>query len=281
MFGTAMRVGPDAFTAVRTRPGVFVRALFVVWIGVPFVTFLVVYALDPGPLSSSTLLVMSLCPGIPLLLSTTRSARGAVHTAFTVLLITAMTEPMLIPLGSRLLHSIEPEASTVHPSAVLRVLLPTVFLPVALGYVARALWPRALPKLIFASDIVCVVGILGSGALIFIQAFPLMLEVPPRTIVAAFVITWADTALGYWSGWPSKDDQKALAFATALGNPALALVVIESVYPGYPAVAMVAVYLVVRAGALLPFELWLKRAHKRALDSDSELHAHPPRTPKR
>lgn len=259
MLGTAMRVGPDVLRDVRRAPWMFVRALLAVWAGVPLLTYAVVFLFDLGPLSSATLLVMAFCPGIPLLLSTARNVRGAVHTAFAVLLITALTEPLLIPLGSRLLHTMEPDARLVRSRDVLGVLVPTVYVPVVLGFFARWSWPRAVPKLILASDIVCVIGIAGSALLVFLQSLPLVLQVPPRSIAAAFVLTWADTALGYWAGWPSKQDQKALAFATALGNPALALVAIEAVYPGYPGVAMVATFLVVRAAALIPFELWLKR----------------------
>ncbi len=271
MAGTAMRVGPAALRDVRRTPWMFVRALFAVWIGVPILTYAVVFLFDTGPLSSATLLVMAFCPGIPLLLSTARNVRGAVHTAFAVLLITAMTEPLLIPLGSRLLHTIEPDARLVRSREILTVLVPTVFVPVGLGFLARGFFPRALPKLILATDVICVIGIAGSAMLVFLQALPLVMQVPLRSVAAAFVLTWADTALGYWAGWPSKQDQKALAFATALGNPALALVVIEAVYPGYPGVAMVAIFLVVRAAALIPFELWLKRM--RGDSFGSLLHA--------
>jgi hypothetical protein len=75
---------------------------------VPLVTILVVLAFDVRGLSASTLMLMAVCPGMPLLLDTTRSVAGAAGTAFGALLLTATIEPLLIPFWTRLLSAVHP-----------------------------------------------------------------------------------------------------------------------------------------------------------------------------
>jgi hypothetical protein len=49
---------------------------------------------------------------------------------------------------------------------------------------------------------------------------PVLGRVPLRAFAAAVVVTFGDTAIGYLSGWPRIEDQRAVAMASALGNPA-------------------------------------------------------------
>jgi len=91
-----------------------------------------------------------------------------------------------------------------------------------------------------------------------IQGAPLLRLVPLRAYAAAIIITIGDALIGFWVARPDPEDQKAVALATALGNPALALAVVETSYPDHTASALVAVYLIIRGVAITPFEWWLK-----------------------
>jgi predicted Na+-dependent transporter len=90
----------------------------------------------------------------------------------------------------------------------------------------------------------------------------LLWHVPLRAFAAALAITLGDALIGYWVARPDVEDQMAISLAVALGNPALAIAVVEASYPDHKASELVAVYLIVRAIAILPFELWLKRLEK-------------------
>jgi len=54
------------------------------------------------------------------------------------------------------------------------------------------------------------------------------------------------------------DEQKAIAAAAALGNPALVLIIVEVSYLEFEAVILVSVYIVLRAIAMLPLVWWLR-----------------------
>ena len=263
MFAGALRLGPASLRQVRRRPMLFVRTLAAVWIAVPLLTVAVVLAFDVSGLKATTLLLMSICPGMPLLVASTRSVKGAKDTAFVALLLTATIEPLLIPHWTRFLSVVHPGDLTVERRDVVAVLVPTVFIPVAVGFVIRQLAPRVAAALARLSEMIAVVGIVMDVLVVLIQGAPLLLRVPVRTFAAAVVVTLGDTAIGYLAGWPKMEDQRAIAMSSALGNPALALAVMEASYPGLTAGALIAVYLLIRALTMAPLEWWLKRSGGR------------------
>ncbi|HZM86647.1 MAG TPA: hypothetical protein VFF31_08825 [Blastocatellia bacterium] len=259
MFGAALRLGPGALRRVREHPRLFLRTFAVVWLLIPLFTLLVIYVFGVVGTSATLLLLMSVCPGTPSLLTFVRIARSSTKTAFVALVLTTATEPFLIPYWTRLLSRFHSVDLTVQPGEVLIVLVPTVFLPILLGFLVHKRSINKAAVLARASDYVDLVGTGASVAVILSQGFPLLLRVPPSAIAAIVVITAGDAALGFWAARPNLAEQKAIAAAAALGNPALALVVVEVIYHEIQAAVLVSVYVVVRAIAISPLVWWLRR----------------------
>jgi BASS family bile acid:Na+ symporter len=262
MFSGAVRLGLASLRQIREKPMLFLRTLLAVWVAVPVLTMLVVVAFDVRGMYATTFLLMAVCPGMPLLLATTRSVKGAMGTAFVALLLTATLEPLLIPSWTRVLSLVHPDDLTVGTRDVLAVLVPTVFIPVLAGFAVRRVAPGAAATLAHISERVAQIGIVADVLVVLIQGAPLLTHMPARAYGAAVVVTIGDGAIGYWSGWPNIEDQQAIATASALGNPALALAVIGTSYPGLQGGALIAVYLIVRTIAMLPFEWWLRRRNR-------------------
>lgn len=99
----------------------------------------------------------------------------------------------------------------VQPRQVLSVLLPTVFLPILLGFAVHRISAPTAEMLVPVSDVVDLVG----------------------------------------TARPNPAEQKAIA-AAALGNPALALIVVQVIYHQMKAAVLVSVYVAVRAIAVSP-----------------------------
>jgi BASS family bile acid:Na+ symporter len=264
MFGGALRLGPAVLRQIVQRPALFIRTLLAVWIAVPVLTTLVVLGLRVEGVSATVMLLMAGCPGIPLLLASTSTVKGAMSTAFVALVLTAATEPLLIPQWTRILSRFLPVDLTVQPIHILQVLVPTIFVPIVVGFVVRAfVSPRRSEALARLADCVYLIGIVGCILNSGVGAFPIASRIPLWSIFAAVLITVGDAVIGYWAGWPDHEDQKAIALAAALGNPALALAVAEVSYPDHRAAPLVAAYLVFHGAAILPVEWWLKRAAAR------------------
>ena len=172
--------------------------------------------------------------------------------AFVALLVTAATEPFMIPYWQRLLSKFLPIDLTVQPSDVLNVIVPTVLLPIVLGFLVRKISLRATEVLAPISDYIDLVGTVATIAVILYQGLPRLTYVPPVALVALVIITFGYAAFGFWVARPNLDEQKAIAAAAALGNPALALVIVEVSYLEWQAAVLVSIYIVVRAIAMAP-----------------------------
>jgi bile acid:Na+ symporter, BASS family len=240
----------------------FVRMLVVIWIAIPLFTALVIFGVGVVGTSATILLLMSVCPGLPNLLTWARIARSSITTAFVALLVTAATEPLMIPYWTRLLSRFLPMDFTVRPSHVLTVLIPTVFLPIVLGFVVRKISSRATAVLAPVSDFVDLAGTVATIAVVLFQGSPRLTYVPASVFVAIMIITFGYAAFGFWAARPNLDEQKAIAAAAALGNPALALIIVEVSYLEFEAVILVSVYIVLRAIAMLPLVWWLRYLKK-------------------
>ena len=258
MFGAALRLGPEALRRVKEHPRMFLRTFAAVWVGIPLLTVLVVYGFGVVGISATLLLLMSVCPGTPAILTFVRIARSSITTAFVALFLTTATEPLLIPYWTRLLSKFLPMDVTIKPGQVLTVLLPTVFCPIVVGFLVHKISINRAVVLARASDFVDLVGTGACIAVILSQGFPVLLRVPPSAIAAIVIITAGDAALGFWVARPNLAEQKAIAAALALGNPALALVVVEVIYHEIQAAVLVSVYVAIRAIAILPLVAWLR-----------------------
>src|SRR5262249_23480062 len=161
-----LQLGPEALRKVNEKPRLFFRTLGVIWIAVPLFTALVILALGLVGTSATLLLLMSVCPGLPGLLTLARIARSSIATAFVALFLTAARGPIMITYWTRLSSNFLPVDLTVQPRQVLNVLLPTVFLPVVLGFLVRKISFRVTAVLAPASDIIDLLGTVASIAVI-------------------------------------------------------------------------------------------------------------------
>ena len=258
MFGAALRLGPEAFGRIKEHPRMFFRTFAAVWLGIPLFTVLVIYVLGVTGISAAILLLMSVCPGTPAILTFVRIARSSMTTAFVALVLTTAAEPLLIPYWTRFMSGFVSVDLSIQPEQVLNVLLPTVFVPIVLGFLLHRISTRRAAVLARASNYIDLIGTSACVLLILARGFPYFLHFPPAAVGAILIITAGDAVLGFWAARPNLAEQKAIAAAAALGNPALALIVVEVIYHEIHAEVLVSVYVALRAIAILPLVGWLR-----------------------
>src|SRR5262249_16922676 len=88
---------------------------------------------------------------------------------------------------------------------------------------------------------------------------PALLHARVWGVIAVIAMAIGSAVLGDWAGRPEPNDRTGFATFAVLGNPALALAVVSATFPGFRASAVVAGYLIVRALALIPYNVWSKR----------------------
>jgi bile acid:Na+ symporter, BASS family len=251
---------PSAIVAdIAGRWSTLMRALAVVWIAVPLLALLVVYALQPPPIAAGTLIVTAICPGVPLVLGKSKRARGDATMSLLVLVATAITALVLVPLWAAVLTHVTSLQLTFGMRDAAAVLVPNVVLPFAVGRVIREAVPRVartaeviVQVLFFAGIAILVVFALARGG----SALQLLTA---RDVAAAALISIGAGAIGYLVAPKVFAVRVSLTYAAALGNPALALSVMMLSYRHVNVVPFVLAFVLVRAVALLPFSLLFRR----------------------
>jgi BASS family bile acid:Na+ symporter len=258
-----LSVGLATNTAViadlARRGNLVLRALAVVWVGVPVFAIAAVALLRLPPLGALALVIVAICPGVPLVLKSASRAHGSRRTALLVLLATAITAPLMIPLWSAVLSRTTHYAVAIDPIEVVRVVVPSVIVPFVVGRLVRIAAPRVAEVLAKIANIVFLAGIAVLLVVAVSKALPVLAAASLRAVMATVLVTLAAFVVGYLAGQPRAEDRTALAYAAALGNPALALAVAAGSFPTSEPLPLIAAYVLVRAAVLIPLGLWLRR----------------------
>jgi len=263
MLSVGLRTDTALVTDLKHRWSLLLRALAVVWLGVPLLVIVAVWLLRVPPLGTATLLLMAICPGVPLVVISTRRASGSSRTALLVLLATVITAPVMVPLWAAVIARISRFAFVVDAVTVLRVVIPGVILPFVIGRIINLVSQRAAVLLAKLAIIVFVAGIAPAIAVLVVKAIPVLVAGSLQVFVALVVVTLGAAVLGYAAGGPHAPDRTALGYAAALGNPALALAIAGRTVPTAEPLPLVAAYVLVRALTLVPFGLWTRRRGSR------------------
>ncbi len=251
---------PSAIVAdIAGRWRTLMRALAVVWIAVPLLALLVVYALQPPPSAAATLIVMAICPGVPLVLGKSKRARGDATMSLLVLVATAITALVLVPLWAVVLTYVTSLELTFAMKDAAAVLVPNVVLPFAVGRVIR----EAVPRVAHAAEVIAQLLFFTGIAILVLFALArsgsALHMLTARDVAAAALISIGAGALGYVVAPNVPAARVSLTYAAALGNPALALSVMMLSYRHVKVVPLVLAFVLVRAVALLPFSLLFRR----------------------
>lgn len=265
MLSVGLRTDRAVIVAMlRERRGLVLRALLAVWLAVPLLSLAILYVLRPPPLSAATLMVMAICPGVPLLLHKTDRAHGDRDTALIVLITALATAIVLTPLWAVVLKQFTPLDLHVRMRDVVVVIVPSVIAPYVLGRIIAAISPRVASPLASIANALFVAGLVVIAIVLVAKTGLGLREISPSGAVACILIGFGAAAIGYFATRSGFARQTSIAYAAAFGNPALALAVMSQSYQE-KAAPLIVLFLVLRTVAFVPFNLWLhheRRTHQ-------------------
>lgn len=262
MLSVGLRTERDVVVIMlRERRGLVLRALLAVWLAVPLLSLAILYVLRPPPLSAVTLMVMAICPGVPLLLRKTDKAHGDRDTALIVLLATLATATVLTPAWAIVLDRITVLDLHIRIRDVLVVIVPTVLVPYVLGRIIYAISPRAASVLASIANALFLAGLLIIAIVLVVKTGLGLREISVRGALACILIGFGAAAIGYFATHAGFARQTSIAYAAAFGNPALALAVMAQSYAEKVA-PLIVLFLVLRTLAFVPFNIRLRHGRR-------------------
>ena len=234
--------------------GRFWRGLAVALVGVPALAMTVAAVFPLTPVGKALLILMGISPGAPLFLYKARASRGNVPLAVLLSVALSFCAAGLVPLGIAVANRLFSFALRGSVSGVVGTLLPSLWLPLAVGLGLRAAWPRAAERLGPIVRRGSFVGLVGLGTLVVAASSRYLATPTIAAWVATVVLTLGSAVMGDRAAAGPPEDRRTVAYAVTLGNPALALLVARDSYPGMKLAPFVVIFTAVRAVVLMAWE---------------------------
>jgi BASS family bile acid:Na+ symporter len=266
VFALGLNALPKDAAFLWRRPGLLLRSLVAMDVAVPAAAVLLVLALRPPRAAAIGILAMALAPGAPFAPQQGLRLGGRLPYVYSLLVTVAFLTVVTIPSTLQILGAIfvSDREAWVTPGQVAEVAVLMLVLPLVLGMLVR----RALPALAarVARPLALAANLLLGAIVLFIlvKAFPAILALDARAFAAMALLTFITLVCGHLLGGPEPEDRTALAVASSLRHPGLAMLVAKVNFPGEPVAAVVLAYMLVAGLASIPYTVWRQRRRAAA-----------------
>jgi len=254
---------------MRARKRLLGRALLACWIVVPLFAMAILLILRPPHLAAAGLMVLAICPGVPLAIRTAGKRDGDATTSLIVLVATVVTAFVMIPLWSALLAHLTPVDVSIGALSVGLVLFPQLLLPLLIGLLIRELAPSFSKKLGVVANALFIAGLVIIAIVLVPKSIKMLVDMSGYAILAAACIPIGGAAIGYIAGRPRRPDQISVAYAAGMGNPAMAVAVLAAAsLPKAEMLPLLIAFVLIRVVGLLLFQLWLRHQHRATISGE-------------
>ena len=164
------------------------------------------------------------------------------------------------PLVVKLLAAYTGRPLGIAPGVIGRIVLITVFLPLAAGVAIRA-WRPARAEALAGPVGRAGTALLALGVLVLLAGAwrALWAAIGDGTIVAMLAFVAIGMLVGHLLGGPEPDHSVVLALSTASRHPAIALSIASTNFPDERFGGTILLYLLVSALAAIPYLAWHRR----------------------
>lgn len=259
MLAIGLRTPTHVLDATWLQRDLVWKGLLVLLLGVPVLALITVTVLPLDRETTAFIALMAVCPGAPLIFRKFRDRPIVVTIIAVVSLLVPLTVGIWLSVISRTLGvDLSVDSGTLAKVMVKQVL------PLGIGVLIASIWPIFADRLGRVVWWVFTAGFVLALGLVVYKGAPALLDIDVWTGIAVIVMVIGSIAMGHWAGHPDLEDSRMLATIAVLGNPAVAIAVLSSTFPGYRPRALFAGYLVLRALALLPYARWSKKHADRS-----------------
>jgi BASS family bile acid:Na+ symporter len=263
MFDLGLQIVPGEYDWTWRRARLLLKALFAVLVAVPAMAIIAAHAMSLDRHVEIGIVLMALSPGAPVALRRSLDAGGEASFAPALQIAVAALAVVSMPLFIAGLAEYYGSPASISPGDLGRQVFLAQLLPLALGMLVRRLLPgpgaRIGPRLSRVAQFLLVLLMV----LAIVNVGPVALQAGWRVGAGIAVVTVLALAVGHALGGPDPETRTAVAIASALRNPGLALVV-ATVNNAHPAVMRtVLAYLVIAALTVLPYVFWRRRVAAR------------------
>ena len=243
------------------EPVLAVRAMVAMYVVLPAFVMLLVWLLPLQTGVGAVLLGFAVSPVLPPWAPKGAAAGGKADYVIGLQLLSTGAALVVAPLMAWIAYRAFGVAAPFDPMAMVIVLLATVVVPLAIGMGITRFQPGPAPRVAaLANRAGGVLLGLGVVVLLIVHGGAILGAIGQFTLFAIVAVVLAGLLVGHLFGGPDPGNRGALASATVLRHPAIALLLATGVFPGHEATVMGAVLLYLLTALLLnvPYERWRK-----------------------
>ena len=264
-----LAVGLDATVQeaayVLKRPNVLLRSTLAIAVIVPAFAALVVAALPLDRAVKIGIVLMAVSPLPPFMPGKDIRLGGRRRYVYGLLVAVSMLAVILVPATVTILSRMFGEAVSIGPGPVLRLMLVSLLIPLAVGMLIHRVVPQAAERAAPIVNKIATVLLLIAVLPVFFGVLPMMLHlIGTGTVVSIAVVVVASLVTGHLLGGPEPQDRAALAIACTTRHPGVALLIAQANFTEPAIKAVILLFVIVGVLVGLPYQVWYKR-HKVAL----------------
>jgi len=241
-------------------PALALRAMVAMYVALPAFVLVLVWLMPLQAGVGAVLLGFAVSPVLPPWAKKGAAVGGQSDYVIGLQVLSSVVALLVVPFMIWIVYRMFGVATNLDPLAVEMVLLITVAAPLALGMGLARLYPGAARLADRADRVGGVVLLLGAVVLLIVNGRAILGVIGQGTLIATVAVILFGLLVGHLLGGPDPGNRGALAEATVLRHPAIALLLASGAFPEREATVLGAVLMYLVASLLLsvPYERWRK-----------------------
>ena len=241
-------------------PALALRAMVAMYVALPAFVLVLVWLMPLQAGVGAVLLGFAVSPVLPPWAKKGAAVGGQSDYVIGLQVLSSIVAVLVVPFMIWIVYRMFGVATNLDPLAVEMVLLITVAAPLALGMGLARLYPGAARLADRADRVGGVVLLLGAVVLLIVNGRAILGVIGQGTLIATVAVILFGLLVGHLLGGPDPGNRGALAEATVLRHPAIALLLASGAFPEREATVLGAVLMYLVASLLLsvPYERWRK-----------------------
>lgn len=243
------------------RPALALRAMAAMYLALPAFVLLLVWFVPLQAGVGAVLLGFAVSPVLPPWAAKGAAVGGQPDYVIGLQVLASGFALLVVPIMIWIAYRMFGVQTVLDPLAVELVLLVTVAVPLALGMGIARIWPGAAPRLGATADRVGGLTLMsGAVLLLIVHGREMLGAIGQGTLFAIVAVVAFGLLVGHLLGGPDPGNRGALASATVLRHPAVALLLASGAVPEHEAtvIGTVLLYLLTALLIAIPYERWRK-----------------------
>lgn len=261
LFGFGLQATFEDLLFLVRRPHLLVKSLGAIFVIMPLFAILITKTFSFNSTVVTALIALSISPIPPLLPKKVTKSGGRASYELALMVTAALLSVVFIPMAVYVIGKYFHRPFAMEPSAVAKVIVLLVLLPLAAGIVVHKFAPAVTER--FAGHLIRIAGIVLLIGVLCILVFALPTAwalVGNGTILAFIAFVIVGLAVGHLLGGPDSDERVALALSTACRHPGLAIAIAGANTPeDHHVVSAVLLYVLTNVLFTIPYVSWQRK----------------------